>query len=92
MKLRIQIFYFIIFLSFCYVSQGFTVHSSYDARSDYDLGDIVVSSDASVLFYQAKIDLVGGDHSLSNSSQWMAWSSFDIFGLPRKAKEYLEQN
>tara|TARA_B100000212_G_scaffold247731_1_gene189281 strand:+ start:290 stop:625 length:336 start_codon:yes stop_codon:yes gene_type:complete len=75
MKKRIRVVYFFISLCFCTVSQGFTVHTSYDASSDYASGDIVPSSDASVLFYQAISDLDGGTHSLSNTSQWMAISS-----------------
>ena len=78
MKLRIRIVYIFISLCFCTVSQGFTVHTSYDASSDYSLGDIVPSTNASVLFYQATTNVVGGTHSLSNTSQWRAWSSGDI--------------
>ena len=57
---------------------SFTVHTSYDATSDYALGDIVPSSDANVLFYQAIAALTSGAHSLTNSTQWKAWASSDI--------------
>ena len=57
---------------------SFTIHTSYDANSDYALGDIVPSSDASTLFYQANFALNGGSHSLSNSIQWTAVSSDSI--------------
>lgn len=67
-------------LSITLVSQvfAFTVHTSYDASSDYALGDIVPSSDANVLFYQAKQALTGGSHSLSTTTQWLAVVSSDI--------------
>ena len=78
MKLKIHVIYFFISLCFCTVTQGFTVHPSYNASSDYSLGDIVPSTDASVLFYQAISELDGGAHSLSNTSQWKAWSSSNI--------------
>ena len=57
---------------------AFTVHTSYDSGSNYAQGDIVPSSDANVLFYQAKEALTGGSHSLTNTTQWMAWTSSDI--------------
>ena len=57
---------------------SFTIHTSYDANSDYALGDIVPSSDAGTLFYQANFALIGGSHSLSNSIQWTAVSSDSI--------------
>lgn len=67
-------------LSITLLSQvfAFTVHTSYDASSDYALGDIVPSSDANVLFYQAKQALTGGSHSLSTTTQWLAVVSSDI--------------
>lgn len=57
---------------------SFTVHTSYDATSDYALGDIVPSSDANVLFYQAIAALTKDTHQLSDTSQWKAWASSDI--------------
>tara|TARA_B100000963_G_C22605269_1_gene662174 strand:+ start:422 stop:1609 length:1188 start_codon:yes stop_codon:yes gene_type:complete len=57
---------------------AFTVHTSYDANSDYALGDIVPSADANVLFYQASAALTAGTHSLSNTSQWTPVASSDI--------------
>ena len=57
---------------------SFTVHTSYDAASDYALGDIVPSSDANVLFYQAIAALTKDTHQLSDTSQWKAWASSDI--------------
>ena len=57
MKLKILLIIFFIISCFCTVSQGFTVHTSYDASSDYALGDIVPSTDASVQFYQAVSNL-----------------------------------
>jgi hypothetical protein len=57
---------------------SFTVHTSYDATSDYALGDIVPSSDANVLFYQAIAALTKDTHQLTNTSQWKAWASSDI--------------
>ena len=57
---------------------SFTVHTSYDANSDYALGDIVPSSDVGTYFYQANSALIGGSHSLSNSIQWTAVSSDSI--------------
>ena len=57
---------------------SFTVHTSYVASSDYALGDIVPSSDANVLFYQAIVALTKDTHQLSDTSQWKAWASSDI--------------
>ena len=69
-----------------------TVHSSYDANSDYALGDIVPSTDASVLFYQAISELYGGTHSLSNTSQWKAFSSGDIPNVGSNSPEDIPES
>ena len=53
---------------------SFTVHTSYEASSDYALGDIVPSTDANVLFYQAKAALTKNTHQLSNTDQITAFS------------------